>query len=128
MVNGRLRYHCKRALLPKIVAIRSAQPYVLLVSGGRDGDRGVRFCPRTAHVEAAIPGRDVIAVNDSHELDATRRTLAHVVFRQREDDRGGAGDEIEKGRRRLAAVRFGEQLVAEVAAGAAQRDLLCFRM
>src|SRR5207248_591500 len=124
MVNGRLRDPCKRALLPKIVAIRSAQPFVLLVPAARDRDRGIGFCPRTAHIETAIPGRDVIAVNDSHAPDAAGRALAHVVFRQREDDRGGAGDEIEKGRRRLAAVRFYEQLIAKVAAGAAERDLL----
>src|SRR5436309_2965367 len=128
MVNARLRYPCKRALLSKIVAIRSARPFVLLLPGARDRDRGVGFCPGTAHVEAAIAGRDVIAVNDSHSLDATGRASAHVVFRQREDDRRGAGDEIEKGRRRLAAVRSGEQLVAEVAAGAAERDLLYLRM
>src|SRR3954463_16234318 len=126
MVNGRLRDPCKRALLPKIVAIRSAQPLVLLVPSARNRDRSVGFCPRTAQVEAAIPGRDVIAVNDSHALNAAGRALSHVVFRQREDDRGGAGDEIEKGRRRLAAVRFGEQLVAEVAAGGGPKGFFFF--
>src|SRR5438874_11808701 len=122
MVNGRLKYLCKRALLPKIVAIRSAQPFVLLVPAARDRDRGFGLCSRATHVETAIPGRDVTSVNNSHSLDAAGRASAHVVFRQRENDRGGAGDEIEKGRRWLAAVRFGEWLVAEVAAGAAGRD------
>src|SRR3954451_17315778 len=105
MVNAKLKYPCKRALLSKVVGIRSAQRFVLLVPAARDRDRGFGFCPRTAHVETAIAGRDVIAVNNSHALDAAGRAFAHVVFGQREDDRGGAGDEIEKGRRRLAATR-----------------------
>jgi hypothetical protein len=42
--------------------------------------------------------------------------------RRHGDDGGGAGYEIEKGGGWLAAVGFGEQLVGDVATGAAQRD------
>ena len=54
-------------------------------------------------------------------LDAARRAFQHVVLRQCEDDGGGAGDQIEKGRRRLA-VSLGEQLIAEILARTAERD------
>jgi hypothetical protein len=95
-----------------------------LVRAARDRDRGVRLGPHAAHVEAAIAHRDVVAGKKSHPFDTARSPIAHVVFRQREDDSAGTSDELEKSGRRLAARGLGEELVRDVAAGATERDFL----
>jgi len=94
----------------------------LLVQAAGDRDRGLGLGPGAAHVEAAVADGDVVAAEQAHALDAAGRARHHVVFRQREDDRGGACDQVDEGRFWLA-VGLGEQLVGEIAPGAAERDL-----
>src|SRR6202035_5517619 len=61
-------------------------------------------------------------MDEAHPLDAALRASQHVLPRQSEDDGAGAGDQAEEGRLWLAAVGFYEQLVGDVAAGAAECD------
>ena len=100
----------------------------LFVRAARDRNRRFGFGAAAIHIETAVARLDVVAAEQAHPLDAARRAPQHVVLRQGEDDGGGAGDEIEKGRLWLAAVGLGEQLVGDVAAGAAERDFLGLRV
>src|SRR4051812_7262006 len=108
MVNGTLRARRKRMLLSKFAANPRRNAVSLSICAAGNSDRGVGFCPGAAHVETAVAGRDVVAADNAHSVEAAGRALPHVVFWQREDDRGGAGDEFDKRWRRLTAVGFGE--------------------
>ena len=88
-----------------------------------DDDRCLRFGPGAAHVEAAVAGRDIVTMNEAHPVDAAGRAFQHVRLRQSEDDGGGAGHEIEERRIGLPAGAPGIELVGQVPAGAAERQL-----
>src|SRR3954447_20131552 len=101
-----MRRYCLKSqrLLPRINAATAD----LSIRGAGNRDRRVGFRSRAAHVQPAVAGRDVVATKETHPLDAAGASFEYVVFRQREGDRGGAGHELEKGRRGFAALGFGE--------------------
>ena len=67
-------------------------------------------------------------MENADPLDTAARSSQHIVFGQCEDDRCGAGDQIEKGWCRLAAIGFRIQFVGVIVPGAAEPDFPGFRM
>ena len=95
----------------------------LLVLAARDRDRRLGLGAGAFHVEPAEAHLDAVAAQQPHPVDAAGGTGQHVGLRDGEDDGAGAGDQLEKFRLRLAAVRLDVKLVGEVGAAAAERKL-----
>ena len=106
-----------------IVIATRLPPHSILLARDRDGR--TRLGAGALHVEATVAGLDVIATQKAHPLDAAGGAGQGVGFWNGEDDRRGAGDEIEKRRRRLATVRGRVQFIGNVAAVTAESNPFC---